>query len=169
VSPFPATERPRISLEFTTFEKSGEVLSVALIVLHIGLLVSRYSSLPDIIPIHFNLEGQPDGWGGKWATVVILIISIVLYASMTLISRYPHLFNYPVKVTAENAERQYQLARTLVVWMKTQVILLFFLIQWSILETARGASTNLSPMVLPLVLCILLSVVVYFVRAIREA
>ncbi len=45
-------------------------------------------SLPDIVPIHWNIHGQPDGWGSRWVNLLMapgimmlmLVLTIVLPA-----------------------------------------------------------------------------------------
>ena len=71
------------------------------------------ASLPDTIPIHFNLKGTPDGYGKKLNLLITPLVSTVIYIGMTIINRYPHLFNYPVKINEKNAVEQYLLATAL--------------------------------------------------------
>ena len=38
-----------------------------------GLAIASGLDLPDQIPVHFDLLGQPDGWSSKWSFVVALV------------------------------------------------------------------------------------------------
>jgi uncharacterized membrane protein len=42
-----------------------EWISLILILVSLYIALSNYSALPDSIPIHFDIGGVPDEWGGK--------------------------------------------------------------------------------------------------------
>lgn len=37
-----------------------------------------YQTLPARIPIHFNIIGRPDGWGGRWMIYFLPLLSSVI-------------------------------------------------------------------------------------------
>lgn len=124
--------------------------------------------LPDTIPIHYNASGEPDAWGSKFSLVFLPCITIVLYGSLTILGRYPHIFNFPWKITEQNAERQYILAKQLLSWLKAEVIWVFYYIEWNSIEIAFSRVDGLSTSFLPIFLgTITLSIVVYLVLASR--
>lgn len=95
----------------------GVVLALALSV--------RYFWLPAIIPIHWNLWGEVDNYGGRWVVFLLAGIVLVLTIGMFALSFYPQHFNYPVEVTEENAERVYREGVRCVVWVTLAMQLLF--------------------------------------------
>ena len=122
-----------------------EVLALVALLALIGLLFYYYPRLPDSVPQHFNIKGEPDGWGGKGALVTMPIFGLILYVALTVLSRFPHVFNYPWAITEENARRQYLLSRRLVSAMKLTMVLMFAYISWSMIGTARGTQPGLNP------------------------
>ena len=90
-----------------------------------ALLAYYWTALPPVVPTHFGITGMPDAWGSKWLELLPLALGTVLYGGLTIMGRYPHLFNYPWPITQENAPQHYQLARTLVTALKTEIMWLF--------------------------------------------
>lgn len=54
------------------------ITSLLFILLPFFYLASVYSSLPDMIPIHFDWKGDPDGWGPKYILWFLPTIGIPL-------------------------------------------------------------------------------------------
>jgi uncharacterized membrane protein len=106
--------------------------------------------LPDRIPTHFNLDGQPNGWGEPSALLLLPVVALAIYLSITLAARFPSAFNYPVRVTAENRPRLEALSLSMIAWLKVELVCLLTWIQWSIIESARHGQGSLSPALVPL-------------------
>lgn len=87
-----------------------EIVAVAGTVLSVALLVQSWKALPPVIPVHFGISGKPDGWGAKPTLWLFPALSAAIYVGLTVLSRFPHTFNYPVPITEENALQQYRLA-----------------------------------------------------------
>jgi uncharacterized membrane protein len=121
--------------------------------------------LPDRIPTHFNFAGQPDAWGKPPVLPLMLIVAAVLYLGITLLARFPSIFNYPVEVTAENRPRLEALALDLIAWTKMEMVCLFAWIQWSTVEVARQGHGGLSPALLPVFLVTLFGTLAWFITA----
>ena len=51
-----------------------------------GTTVKSYAILPERIAIHFNLRGEPNGWGSREFALVIPIIGVVLFVVLTVIN-----------------------------------------------------------------------------------
>src|SRR5690625_5755649 len=52
--------------------------AVWLTVIAVGIAAVRYAALPDQIPVHFNLAGEPDGWGSRSSILVLAGTGLVL-------------------------------------------------------------------------------------------
>lgn len=125
-----------------------------------------WSSLPALVPSHFGVSGTPDAWSDKWAILILPLVSLVLYALLTLSNRYPHKFNYAWPITPHNAERQYKLAHSLIIWLKMEVMLLFAYLEWTTIRTALDQTVGLGIAFLPLVLVAIFGTIgVYFYQA----
>ena len=104
-------QRPVISLGLLPALLAVELAGAIAILVSILLIVEFWGVLPDRIPIHFGLRGQPDAWGDKVTIWILPAVATVIFGVLTAVSRYPHTFKYPVRITQENARRQYLLGR----------------------------------------------------------
>jgi len=128
------------------------------------------SPLPERIPIHFGIDGQPNGWGSPAGLWLLPPIAAVVYAGMTLVTRFPSAFNYPVRVTAANRARLEAVIFQMVAWIKTEVVCLFTFIQWCVVQSARQGKLVLSPLVVPLfIAAIFITIGWHFVAMFRAA
>ena len=100
-------ERPKIKLELTKTDKTFEIIGWLSIIAIWILTITNYKSLPDIILIHYNGAGHVNGFGGKAYILTLPLTATILFVGLTILNRFPHFFNYPRKVTKENAKFQY--------------------------------------------------------------
>lgn len=133
----------RIQEDKSTFERTLRIASLVGVVFLFFLVVVYWSHLPDSIPIHYNAAGKPDSWSGKWSLLILPIVCLVIYIGLSILTRFPHLYNFPWKITEENKERQFHLAQMLVLSIKTEGIWLFGYIQWQTVQIALGKSDGL--------------------------
>jgi len=113
---------PRVQEEKSSLQRMSEIATVLGLVFLFFLVFSYWSKLPDSIPSHYNATGEPVSWSGKGTLLLLPFISLVLYIGLTVLSRIPHLYNFPWKITDENRERQFYLAQMLVLGLKTEII-----------------------------------------------
>ncbi len=115
----------------TTFDKSVEAIAIVLLVTMWLAAIYGYIQAPDIVPIHFNGSGEPDGFGSKATIFLMPAIGSALYALITFINQYPQIFNYPVTITDENRQRNYQYATRMLRILKLCLLLIF---NYSVIE-----------------------------------
>ncbi len=158
--------RPVLEIPFTTAERIVEAFAFLILLLSFSHAVSVWSDLPETVPMHFRFDGTPDGWGSKYSIFWLLGVLCVVYAGLTLLTRFPHMYNYPWEITAENAERQYTLARSFVRWIKLEVVMIFSYVLWGVIASAKEQILTLSGVALALMLAaIAASVIIYMVHA----
>ncbi len=144
--------RPKIKIERTPTDIILEIMGwVALAGLWIFILMN-YSNLPETIPTHFNGAGKVDNYGSKATLFMLPIIATLAYIGLTVLNNYPHVFNYPTKLTAENALRQYTGATRMIRYLKLVIVLVFSMIVFMTLQTAAGQSDGLGAWFLPFTL-----------------
>lgn len=131
-------KRPKLEIPHELIDWCLEVTALFFMIFCIVFTLIHWNQLPERIPTHFNILGEADGYGDKASLLAILPISLLIYLSMTILGRFPNVYNYMVKITEENAERQYRLATRLMLVMKNEILLMFALIQLSILSAARS-------------------------------
>lgn len=159
-------QRPVISLGLSPVLVAVELLGAIAVLLGVLLIVQFWGVLPDRIPIHFGLGGQPDAWGDKVTILLMPAVAAIMFAVLTAVSRYPHTFNYPVPITSENARRQYLLGRSLLVWLKAEICwLLAFVVRQQILVALGNAQRFSVELVLGIIVLIFATVGVYLRKA----
>ena len=162
-------KRPQADIPLTSIDMVAEIAGWVLLVVVWILTMTSYGSLPDTIPTHFNAAGEADGYGHKRTLIGIPIIVSVLYVGMTILNRYPHIFNYPSAITEENYLRQYTQATRLIRYLKLTIVLIFGMIIYFILRNVHGESEGLGVWFLPVTLgLIMLPIIYYLVKSIRD-
>lgn len=96
-------------------------ISVLVPVLLVGYVGSQMSSMPDEVPVHFGLDGSVNRYGSPWEGFWTMVGVTVVISSLAVLARFPRLFNYPVMLTSNNVQAQYQNAVQLMVWMNVSM------------------------------------------------
>jgi uncharacterized membrane protein len=123
-------ERPRIKIRLTALDYIVEILAFLLVLSSVVLYVTYYIKAPEIVPIHYNIHGEVDGYGSKISLIGVPIINVLMYVGFTILNRYPHIFNFPTVVTEQNALSLYTIATRTIRLMKLFVCLLFAYTIW---------------------------------------
>lgn len=155
-------ERPKLKLGLSKADKAVEMTGWLFLVAVWGLVITNYGSLPDTIPVHYNGAGVADGFGDKWMIWTLPIVSAILFVGLTILNRFPHIFNYPVHITAENAWSQYTHATRLIRYLKLIVVVIFGLISYQTIRHANGQTEGLGSLFLPLTMGLIFVPVIYF-------
>ena len=141
-----------------------EFLSLLSVLCTIILFVIFWIDAPKTVPVHYNIYGIADGFGNKTTLIILPVISIVTYVGLTLLNKFPYIFNFPVKVTAQNRLILYKNATRMVRWNKLIICLLFAVIVWQQI----GISNRLNNIFLfILTACLMICFIVYVVKMIR--
>lgn len=69
--------------------------------------LKNYSTLPERIPVHFDMEGKADGFGGRMYTLLMPVLALGLYALFVYGMRHPEDTNFPVEITEQNMNAQF--------------------------------------------------------------
>ena len=162
-------ERPKITLIPTTADKLVELLGWLILLALWGLTISHFSTLPDTIPTHFNASGEADGFGSKASIIGLPVIASLLFVGLTVLNRYPHIFNYPTAITEDNALRLYTLAMRMLRYLKLVLVLVFGGIEFMTIQHATRKAAGLGAWFLPLTLVLIFIPLIYFViKSIKE-
>lgn len=113
-------------MPFTKTQKLLEILSLTVMASCIIYICISWSTLPDILPSHFNALGQPDDWSGKGTLLIGPIISIIIYALLTgILLLPPEKLNSPIEVTPKNRLYIQKTMRDMVSSLKLAIVLIF--------------------------------------------
>ena len=140
--------RPRIRIELTTADKIVEAVSIVGVCLAIAGLATCWQSLPQSVPMHSNFAGKVDSWGPKATLILMPALSVLSYALLGIIGKFPQIFNYPVAITEENAERQYRIATDFLRYLKLIVVWTVVYANWAFIQVALGKARSIDPLFL---------------------
>lgn len=162
------TIRPKIRLELTPTDQFLEILGWFALLLLVGLALVNFFQLPDTIPTHFNAVGEVDAYGGKINILTLPIIGAVLFVGLTVLNRYPHVFNYPTEITAENALRQYTNATRVIRYLKLAVVLIFTFLVFKTSSIAMDKSEGLGLQIYVVIFFLSTLPMLFFVRKLMK-
>ncbi len=126
--------RPRLNLQLSSADKFLELIGLVALLGMWVMVVQAYDTIPDTIPVHYNMQGEADRWGAKENILGLPIVATVLYVGLTVLNRFPHLYNYLTEITPANARRQYIIATRMIRVLKLMVVIVFGLL---VLKTIR--------------------------------
>ena len=130
--------RPVVKLPRSRAENVVDGLTAIVLLAWFRVALWYWPGLPARVPMHFNAAGKVDGWGPRWTIWLLPAVGVVLAVFLTVLSRFPHTFNYPCAITPENAERQYRMARLLLGIVKLGVAVLFCTLELMVCSAASG-------------------------------
>lgn len=136
-------ERPKLALPKTRFEIIFDCLTLCVLLVTLGYLVTIWKMLPAEVPAHYNIVGEVDRWGSKWEILVTPMIAILMWLGMTVLEKYPHVYNY-LNLRKDNVAVQYLNARLLLHVIKNMFALLFAYVTWNDIQVALEKSESLS-------------------------
>ncbi len=140
-----------------------EVISLVAMGATVALPTWHYASLPEQVPMHFDATGQPDNYGPRAMIWLLPAVAAMLWTGLSVLSLFPHVYNYPYTLTDENRARQHRNARQMVITLKMLVTLLFASIVWQVIETALGRPNAIANWVFVGVLVSVFLVVGFFI------
>lgn len=142
-----------------------EMIAAIGLILMAGYAIYWYGKLPEIIPSHFS-GGKVDGYSNKGFIFFLPAVGLFVYGLLTFVALIPHTFNFPVKITPQNALYQYRLATRLLRVLKTMIMFLFFVIMVNIVHSALYAEVGKQFFLLiPFFFLIFASVITYMILA----
>ena len=154
-------KRPKLHIPMSKAEIILEIISVIAFILTWVYIIIFWSKMPSIIPTRFG-SGQATAYGSKNTLFIIPIIATIMFMLFNILARFPHVFNYRVKITAENAERQYRNGRLIIEILGMEMSILFLYIDYILIEVALKRFSNLGIQLLPVFILVLVVTVLYF-------
>ncbi|MFD2922858.1 DUF1648 domain-containing protein [Halobacillus naozhouensis] len=160
--------QPLIDLPTSTFEKLSTSVSFLTISCTFIYLVMIWNQIPETIPVHFNLNGEADRYGGKWSIIALPVISLLIWVTFTMLEKYPHAHNYIVTINTQNAEAQYKNSKLMLSVLKLIIILDFSYLTWSSIQIGLDHQSGLGVWQMLITLAGTLGVIMIFlIRSIR--
>lgn len=143
---------------------------MAAVILGFAVVSFYYGDLPDQVPLHFGLSGNADSYGPKALLWILPVINLGLFYLLGLSAKTSYkLFNYPVKITEENAAIQHRIALDLVAIMRLLCCLMIAYLVYAIVWAARSGGSSINMWVLGGFLLAIFGSIIYFTRAAKLA
>ncbi len=163
-----AANRPELALPPTAGERIAEIIGGVLISAFVVFAAVVVPRLPETVPVHFGADGRADAWGAPSSLLLLPALGVVLYLGLSVLQRYPQIYNYPTIVTRENAAALYRTGRQFVLGAKLFVTMTFAIIFYGSVSPALGGREVLGPWFLPAVLVSLAALLgVFIARMLR--
>lgn len=137
-------DRPKITLEKSTLDILLDIFAFGLLLVTLIYTALNYTALPDQIPMHFNGSGDITRFDDKDMIWLFPILGIATVSAIFYLNKFPHIFNYPQKITAENAKKFYSDATRLLRFINVSISLLFSIILFEIVQVALNNTKTIS-------------------------
>ena len=132
-------------------------ISLASTILIVGFTIPK---LPDIIPCHFDFNGNPNRYGSKNTLWAIVAVSAFIYVLFGVISMFPESFNYPSQ--KNDKEKQYKLGAGLMRSLRACILLFITIIAYVIVQSAQTGSANGAFWLIGIILVIIAGNLIWF-------
>ena len=146
------TGRPKIKVPLEGVDIILDILSATVLILLTAYTVISYSELPETIPSHFNAYGEADGYSNKNMIWLLPALGIVLFFGLYTLNKYPHIHNYMVNITEDNALKNYRFSTRVVRFTNLFVLLVFAFACFTIVQSAKNNTVELGSWFLPFVI-----------------
>jgi uncharacterized membrane protein len=135
-------ERPKLKIRLTWIDYTIEAVSFLVVLLTCILFIVFWLKAPQIVPIHYNITGTADGFGSKSFLIPLLVFNIITYIGMSVLGRYPQIFNFPVGVTSSNAYSLYKVGKRMLSIIKLLFCIIFLYTIYYELKTLSILDTS---------------------------
>ena len=112
------------------------VVNFICVFLFIGLavyLIASWNNLPDQIPGHYNVSGEVTRWDGKSSLLFLPVTACFLFLVITIVERFPKIWNTGVRITEENMFRVYRIIKSMMSCVKLIFVAAF--VAFSIIQS----------------------------------
>ena len=114
-----------IKIERNALDILEKIVSLLCLIGVVVYLILSWNTIPDKIAAHYNAAGEVNRWGNKSELIVLPIISWLMFGLITLIERFPSIWNTGVRITDDNRTEVYRLLKNLIAVVKMFVLLMF--------------------------------------------
>lgn len=123
----------------TTFSKIANLISLLSVVGIVLYVIIMWKSIPDMIPGHYNIAGEIDKYSSKNSIWILIVVQILLFTMMSVLERFPNIWNTGVQITEENVERVYTNLRNMQTYLKMMIMIYF---SYMTLQSIAGERLN---------------------------
>lgn len=146
--------RPVIKIPLTPMDILIEIGGWVTLMVLWWLVIMYFDNLPDKIPTHFDFAGKIDSYGSKSSLWGLPLVASIIIIGISILNRFPHIFNYPTTIKPTNAHSLYASATRLLRVLKWSVAIIFLFIEIMVIQKATGSNANFGRWIMPTVLFI---------------
>lgn len=146
-----------MKLKASKYDIAANLLCLLMLLGITVYLIISWSSIPDKIPGHYNAAGEVDRWGDKSELLFLPVLGWLLYIGITLLERFPQVWNTGVTVTVENKERVYRILKNMIGTLKIMTVAIF-----TSLTINTAFAKALPVFFLPLILLLMFGFIIFF-------
>ena len=144
--------------------RAWEFLAALALFSMFAVLVIHWGDLPDRVPSHFNLAGEPDRWTGPYRLWFMPIFGALLYGVLTVLPRKGVRYNVPFGLDQSRPDVRSQVEEMLTV-LKAVILVGFAALHIQVVMIAMGLLRSPGPwMVAGLVASTGVTVTIYLLR-----
>jgi uncharacterized membrane protein len=115
----------------------------------VGGSIAVWDKLPERMPLHFGIDGNPDSWGAKsilsWFIMPAIAVglTVLMYGIAALIIRHPEFINMPDKkkfleLPVESRKNVSAALKGMLYWVGVLLNVVFVLVQFGSYRAAIG-------------------------------
>ena len=110
-------QRPQPTFQLDAIHKALLVVSIALAGGLPVLFGLQTLGSTELLPMRYGVGGEVLREGSVWEATLALTLLGLATIAVAVLARYPRIFNYPVMLTEDNAQRQYKNAAQMMAWI----------------------------------------------------
>lgn len=149
-----------------TFTKTDKIVESACLLMLIaiwGLVIINYANLPEYIPMHYNMAGKVDRFGGRTTIFALPILTTILYIGLTLLHLFPQQLKYTSRMTIEIKRLLFITAMRMMRYLKLIVVLIFGFNLYATIQYTQGKVNGLGVWFLPVTIVVMCLPTIYFI------
>ena len=160
--------RPKLDLPKTRMQKVANIVGYGIFIAGIIYSIINLATLPQQVPIHFNIAGEADGWGSKYILLLLPFIGIVTTLALEAVEKRPHIHNYSSRMNENNVYQFYAISIRSLNLVKNGTLLIFGLLQIEMVQTAREADFTFGNIMMGLLVILIVLPILWHVISISK-
>lgn len=145
-------------------------LAILIAIVNLAYATYSFTNLPNTIPIHFDIDGKPNGWGEKYTIFFIPLINLALVGFMATVRKNPFSYlNLPIRLSSNNLKERVKLGRELLDLISICISTLFFFIELDIVKSSQNPlSSNSIFFIIISIVASILGLAAYYTNKINK-
>lgn len=164
-----ASKFKNVKTTSTALHKVLNIIGLSFWLVAVVLLLFNWSKLPETVPIHFNFKGEADGWGSKYSLIILPTLTITFYSFLSVFEKKPQYFNFAVKLTEQNIQKQFQMAHDMMNAVKNfSTVLLSFIVMSTVFDARETPIPYTNVILVAFIALLVTMTVIYLIRSIKN-